>query len=114
MNSAVDSWLEDEPVAASPGVVVELPNPGDGVANDARVTQYIEKQLRPAAEVLDQLKRHFFAAATPSALDGYTAARTTYAFELAQSGKTPEEIALLLMPTPADIKRDLMSRFGGR
>jgi len=107
-------WSDDEPVEVSPGVVVELPNSGDGVANDARVQEYIRDRLQPAADALDSLKKVFFAATTPTPEDGYLAARARYAYELAQSGKCPEEIAQLLMPTPAQIKQDLMTRFGGR
>lgn len=114
MSSAADSWLDDEPVAQSPGVVVDIPNPGDGVANDARVTAYIETKLQPAADALDRMAKAFFSATTPSAVDGFTVARAQYAYELAQSGKTPEEIALMLTATPAQIKEALLTRFGGR
>ncbi len=107
-----DDWLEDEP--AHPGVVVELPNPGDEIARDERVQAYIRDHLQPAAEALNRLKETFIRATLPEPKEGYIAARTRFALELAQSGKSAEEIWQLLMPTPADIKKDLMSRFGGR
>lgn len=106
-------WLEDDE-EESPGVVVELPNPGDEIARDARVQAYIRDHLQPTAAALDRIKKVFLAATTPAPLAGFLAARAAYAYELAQGGKSAEEIAMLLMPTPADIKHDLMTRIGGR
>jgi hypothetical protein len=113
VNAANDlDWFEDK--LELPGVVVELKNPGDEIARDERVQAYIRDRLQPAAEALDRIKNVFCAATTPTPLDGYIAARAAYAYELAQSGKSAEEIAMLLMPTPAQIKTDLMTRIGGR
>lgn len=107
-------WLEDDE-PSRPGVVVELVSPGDErVQHDERVQAYIRDHLQPAAEALDRIKNVFESAARPAPLEGFIAARTAYAYELAQSGKSAEEIAMLLMPTPAQIKSDLMKRIGGR
>lgn len=106
-------WLDDDE-PASPGVVVELVSPGDmRVEHDERVQAYIRDHLQPAAEALDRIKNIFESATTPTPLEGFIAARTAYAYELAQGGKSAEEIAMLLMPTPAQIKSDLMKRIGG-
>lgn len=105
-------WLDDEPEL--PGVVVELKSPGDDIARDVRVQAYIRDHLQPAAEALNRLKQAFLASTAPEPQEGFIAARARLAYELAQGGKSEEEISLLLMPTPADIKRDLMTRLGGR
>jgi hypothetical protein len=105
-------WFDDAP--EHPGVVVELGQPGAEVANDARVQAYIRDHLQPAAEALDKAKQAFLLATTPAPKEGFVAARARLAYELAQGGKSAEEISQLLMPTPAEIKADLMRRFGGR